>query len=332
MHTRIISRFNFALTVCVALSTPASAASTEFAAFGDMPYSDDQIAVVKEIGAKLRDLGVPFVIHYGDAKSGGDSCDDATLTGRKDLLYGLMPGRVFYTPGDNEWTDCDRDAAGGFDETERLAKVREIFFSDGLPAEPEWHIARQGPDYPENARWEYGELVFATVHIVGTDNGRRHIDKSDRKKALDDVDKRDKADLAWLDAAFEAAKATDAEGVVVAMQADPFGDVDGKDPPDVECTHDVRVKCNPYLGFVRHLRARAAAFGKPVLLIHGSTSEYCLDRRFGGAGAPKLWRLNGPGDFAVLDAAVVDFDAAGVEPFSVRGLLDTRSPLPCMPQ
>ena len=48
----------------------------------------------------------------------------------------------------------------------------------------------------------------------------------------------------------------------------------------------------------------AAELGKPVLVAHGDTGRFCVDREFGGRRAPNLWRLNNGGDY-VMDAAIV---------------------------
>ena len=34
-----------------------------------------------------------------------------------------------FTPGDNDWTDCDRPSNGGFNSLERLDHERQLFFS-----------------------------------------------------------------------------------------------------------------------------------------------------------------------------------------------------------
>ena len=34
-----------------------------------------------------------------------------------------------FTPGDNDWTDCDRPSNGGFNSLERLDHERQVFFS-----------------------------------------------------------------------------------------------------------------------------------------------------------------------------------------------------------
>ncbi len=297
----------------------------EFVVLGDIPYGEDQVRGLEFIGRQINDEGFPFVIHYGDLKAGDALCDDGLLASRRDLLFQLVEGGLFYTPGDNDLTDCDREKAGEFDELKRLDEVRSLFFfsedvSKDLPANPEWQVARQIPKYPENARWTYGNLQFVTLHIVGSDNGRHEITKTDpATKALDAVDERDEANLIWLDAAFDNARQQGRDGLVVVIQADP-ADIEYREHRSRACTPAERVVCNPYLPFLRRLTERADRFDKPVLLVHGSTSNYCLDEGFGGWAAPKLWRLNGPGDFVVIDAAVVRFDLQDRRPFRVRGL------------
>ena len=313
----------FGLSLLVAGGSLAE--PVEFVVLGDMPYGEEQVGSLKFIGKKIRKAGFPFVIHYGDLKAGNAPCDDPLLTDRRDRLFQLVEGGLFYTPGDNDWTDCDRAKAGGFDELERLGKIRSLFFSQGLPSKPEWRIARQGPDYPENARWAFGNLQFVTLHIVGSDNGRHEIKETDpTEKALDAVDARDRANLTWLDAAFDHARQRDLDGMIVVIHADP-GEIEHRKHRNRPCTQAERTACNPYLPFLRQLTEQADRFDKPVLLVHGSTNNFCLDEGFGGWEAVKLWRLNGPGDFVVIDAAVVRFDPRDQRPFQVRGLLTQDS-------
>ena len=312
------------------LSSAPSLAETSFVVLGDMPYGRDQIHSLRFIGSKLQDPKFPFIIHYGDVKAGGKVgemtseqawCSDSVLAERKDVIYGLKPGAVFYTPGDNDWTDCDRPEAGGFDETQRLTKLREIFFAEpDLPSNDAWAIARQGPDYPENARWQHDGIQFVTLHVVGTDNGRREIMNSDVDKALAAVARRDQANLEWLKAAFDEANRTDAQAWIVVLHGDPF-DITDRTHRSRACDAAEPVDCNPYLALLQRLTSLADAFDRPVLLVHGSTNQFCIDRGFGGWRAPKLWRLNGPGDFVTVDAAIVQVDPAASLPFGVHGLL-----------
>ena len=310
--------------------TTTAAERFEFVVLGDIPYGEDQVQSLAFIGSRIRGE-YPFVIHYGDLKAGNGACSDGELQARHAQLTGLIPGGLFYTPGDNDWTDCDRPSTGDVrDELERLAFLRQLFFSEPPSSASPWSVSRQRPAYPENARWAAGGLIFATVHVVGSDNGRAEILESDVATALDAVDARDRANLDWLDQAFDAAASSAALGLVVAMQADPYEIGDPK-AREVACSPEERTRCNPYLGLLTRLTERAAALDKPVLLVHGSTTSYCMDRGFGGWRAPRLWRLNGPGDFVAIDAAVVTFDPDAREPFAARGVLTGDPPVDCAP-
>ncbi len=298
-------------------------AETEFLAFGDIPYSNsDQYAVVEEIGRQARAAGLPFAVNYGDIKGGGERCGNALLARRVALMASVIPGKVIATPGDNDWTDCDRNSAGGYDELERLDYLLDLLH-EAAPDEGALGITRQVPAYWENARWQQGETLFTTLHVVGTDNGRQQIDKSDRDAALDRVSARDAANLVWLEQSFVEARKSGAEALVFVTHHDPtsFKYSDDEERKEKHCTFERRRKCNPYKLLVDRMKALTAAIGVPVLWVHGSTGPVCLDKGFGGSDAPGLWRLNGPGDFAVLDAAVVTVNPSAQIPFRARLLL-----------
>ena len=339
------------LAAAVAVN-PATAAEVRFVVLGDLPYPDGNVGENSQqsvVNNKIRDaIGTrdpapSFVIHYGDFKGGSEPCSDKLFRERRSEIKALLAGRVFYTPGDNDWTDCDRGPAvdGKRWELDWLDFVRKEFFTGSDAIRVTLPHERQ-ESYPENARWTLDDVVFATLHLVGTDNGRNKIkiDGQDapealETKALDRVDARDAANLAWLYAAFVEAVTTKAKAVVVTVHAD-VTDVKKK-RRGKRCTPSRRKKCDAYVHFLDHLRELAKDFGKPVLLVHGSTDDYCLDRGFGNHIAPRLWGLNGPGDYwidrdegtsgGVLDAAEVVFDPNNEDrPFTVETLLEGRKP------
>ncbi len=337
------------LAVALGLLGQATLASAEssFVVLGDMPYDEaGQTDSIRYMGSLLRQQNTDLVIHYGDLKGGGERCDDDLLEVRREIILGLVPGRVVFTPGDNDWTDCDRKSNGGYNELERLDRLRELFFTGPTPGGPDWQLVRQMPGYPENGRWQKDELQFVTLHVVGTSNGRRNIDlgkaerdqlsKKEAKEAEDKLKQeareranaRDLANVQWLSEAFAAAE--DAKGLVVVMHTDPT-DLDKKDRDHahIACGGDVLKNCNPYKAIIDSLRLQAAEFERPVLLVHGSTKAYCLDKSYGKGVAPQLWRLNGPGDFVVIDAAVVTFDPTSSQPFEVTGLLSEHGVPAC---
>lgn len=301
-----------------------------FAAYGDMPYMvklpdgrNDEQVLIEDIAPKMRQRNdIPFVIHVGDLGRPEHSCYDSWLEKTQKFWKEEIVKPVFFTPGDNDWTDCDRkNLKVRKSELERLDAIRKILFSQPKIVPAEWRYQQQNT-LPENATWWYKGVRFVTQHIVGTNNGRTEILIDDPQKANKLVDIRDKENAKWLKDAFEMAKNDDTLAVVVANQLDPF-EPDGS-------TSDVFSRClnnNAYKGFCEQLQSLASELDKPVLLMHGDSHPYCLDQPFPVDKTPKLWRLNVPGDFKVIDAAFVSFDANNSKkPFKVTGILSGTEP------
>ena len=316
------------LCLGVLLPTHAQAQSFRFVAVGDMPYSpQERQALDGEIRDAIATSQVPFVVHYGDFKGGGETCSESLFTARRDQIYGLLPGRVFYTPGDNDWTDCDRPfLKEPASELTQLDLMRRLFFDQPLDLPESWAYARQ-PNFPENARWQQNNVVFTTLHVLGTNNGRQEILLDDPELALSLVEARDQANRVWLQEAFDAAK--EAQALVVTVQAD-VTNPDGSGA----CTAYHRMNCDAFSNFRDQLMRLAANFreqgqpAKPVLLVHGDTFPFCLDNNFGGEMAPNLWRLNAWGDFqSPPDATEITVQPSVMdEPFAVKTLLGQTVP------
>src|ERR687887_109848 len=97
--------------------------------WGDLPYSATQEAALPSLIADLNDAQLAFTVHDGDLKAGsGSPCDDALYV-RAQGWFGSLEGAAMFTPGDNDWTDCDRASNGGFSSRERLDHERQVFFS-----------------------------------------------------------------------------------------------------------------------------------------------------------------------------------------------------------
>jgi hypothetical protein len=310
-------------------SLPAWATAPDalrFIALGDTPYSEEESRVLRDqLAPAIRAAAPAFLVHYGDFKNGKTNCSKALLTGQRDQIYGLLPGRVLYTPGDNEWTDCDRSILS-YPEPElgKLDLIRKLFFSPapGLPVS--WRATRQA-NFPENARWSMGGIMFVTLHWVGTNNGRKEIQRDDTDLALAMVDAREQANRVWLDTAFQHALAEDSQALVLITHADVTHNMDER-----PCTLQERSNCDAFADFRQQLRQRAHGFSssKPVLLIHGDTHPYCWDKQFGGPTAPNLWRLNAWGDFQKpADATEITVRPGNpAEPFSARTLVNRIQP------
>lgn len=251
------------------------------AVIGDTPYGAAQEALFPTlVGSINADPTVDLVLHLGDVKAGSTLCSDAYF-GFVSGLFATFADPLVYTPGDNEWTDCHRANNGGYLPTERLAKLREVFFPRpgvtlGQRAMRVQSQARQG--FPENQLWERSDVVFSAVHVVGSNNdlapwgtletGNTALREAEHASRL-------QADLAWLDRTFRLADEEDAKAVVLAMQADmwdAFSVANG-------------LPLNGFDPIVQRIADRAAAFGKPVLILQGDSHGFLVDQPLAG-GSP----------------------------------------------
>lgn len=313
------SRPAVAAMIAALLTLPVQA--VEFIALGDLPYSDEQAVTLSDrIAPAIRAANVPFVVHYGDFKSGGAPCTDEILTAGRDEIRAIHDAPIFFTPGDNDWTDCDRAATGGpSSELGRLDRLRRVFFDDALATPADWNVRRQAL-YPEHAIWTVDDVVFATTHVVGTNNGRDEILEDDIDNALAHVEAREQAVRAWLtDAAIATLRA---KALVVVGHADvttPFG--------AGSCDASNRMRCDAFADFRALLKRAAEIHGKPMLYVHGDTSPFCVEASFNGAG--NLWRLNGPGDYTVIDAVKVRVTPEADVPFLFESVVAKTAPASC---
>src|SRR6266404_6098821 len=105
--------------------------------WGDLPYSDVQAQTgVPNLIADMNSQDLAFTAHDGDLKAGNGISGSTTPTTCADPLYlqalgyfNSLKAPAIFTPGDNDWTDCDRASNGGFSSLERLDHERLVFFS-----------------------------------------------------------------------------------------------------------------------------------------------------------------------------------------------------------
>lgn len=313
------------------LVQPAVAGSAvAFVALGDIPYlvkqkdgrTDDDV-LKDDIAPLIRQRqDIPFVIHYGDIGREKDACADVWLERTRQFWATELVKPVFYTPGDNEWADCDREKVPHpTEKLERLEAVRKTLVQREKTILPEWRHESQ-PGQVENETWWRQGVRYATVHVVGSHNGRSPVRIGDPARAVASADARDAFNRLWLTRVFRQAKEADTQALVLAFQFDPFE----PKQPDGAATLANCLADPDYHDFCRHLQSLAGLLDKPVLLVHGDSSAICLDQPFPQDEAPKVWRLNGPGDFKEIDAALVSIDAENsAAPFAVQGLLSGQA-------
>lgn len=276
-----------------AASSPA-AQPLRFVALGDMPYQPDMIAgpAYRQLISLINDARPAFSVHVGDFKDGYSPCTDLTYASQA-AYFQRFEGALVYTPGDNDWLDCQRR---GEDPLQRLQALRQRFFAgpQSLGQRP-IDLQRQSDlmppfaAYRENQRWQQAGVLFATFHTVGPNNGSEAALPAVRLEAQ----VREAANAAWIRSAFALAQAQGAHALVLATQADALVPGD-PERPSARTIHPAFAT-----SFGQTLLPLAAAAPFPVLLIHGDSHHYKTDQPFNDAqGRPirNLWRLQVFGD------------------------------------
>ncbi|WP_376097348.1 hypothetical protein ACE7GA_06550 [Roseomonas sp. CCTCC AB2023176] len=257
------------LPLLLLLAWPAMAQRFEFVALGDMPYNvpADHPRYDRLID-RINAVNPVFSIHVGDTKAGSTPCTDEMILRSKEH-FDRFAGAVVYTVGDNEWTDCHRRPAGGFDPLERLAFVRRIHFAEArslgqrpIAVERQADLMPAHATYVENARWLHNGVRFVSVHIVGSNNNFEP-----RAGAPEEFMARNAANLAWIAEGFAQAEREGALGLVFAFQADMWQERTPRD--DLS---------SGFADTVRALTEGAVRFGRPVLMIHGDSHVLTIDQ------------------------------------------------------
>jgi len=245
-----------------------------FAVIGDIPYGDAQIATfpkaIKQINA---DPAVRLVDHLGDIKSGSSLCSDSYFAQIR-AQFDTFVDPLVYTVGDNEWTDCHRVNNGAYNPLERLAKVRSVFFPRsgytlGRHSARVTSQASQG--FPENVRYTRGDVGFAALHIVGSNNGLSpwtdNIDPTEQQSA--EVRTRTAAVIKSIRDTFKQARDKHHRSVVLLTQADMF---------DPTVPNPAFADYSAFQPIVKTIAHESAAFRGPVYLFNGDSHVYNSDK------------------------------------------------------
>jgi hypothetical protein len=261
--------------IVVAGRTPTNDKTFQYAVglWGDLPYS-----------AVQADPGVPNLIadeqpearvqrprrrseswQRADRQPGVGERDDALDSTAVGWLSSLDAPAMF-TPGGNDWTDCDRPSNGGSNSLERLDHERQVFFSTSSSLGR--HTLRQevqtdptclgyvsgpatGPTVTkptacvENRRWTLKGVTYVTLNVQGSCNN------------LCDT------------------------AVMIISQADPG--FDQSDPTRAPLRHPktlAQTDSQPdgFQSFLIAVRNETIAFGKPVAYVHGDSHYFRIDK------------------------------------------------------
>ena len=253
-----------------------------FALIGDLGYLPEQEPYLTNLLKELNQTPLAFVVHVGDLGSPRfGSCTNELWAHRLEQFQASVHP-FLYTPGDNDWTDChEKEGAKGYEPLERLARLRSVFFSnDQSLGQRTIPLTRQSQTsdpvltkYRENARWTYGGVTFMTVHVVGSNNGLGRTPEGDAEYA-----ERNTANLAWLRQGFAQARANQSRAIMIMQQANIFPSF----PPfPVKPGVPIDEQTTGVKDFRDLLEQETIAFGKPVVLVHGDSHFFRVDKPLG---------------------------------------------------
>lgn len=286
IHTQRVGAILRASLLTMALGTAplgSAAAAFNFVALGDTAYNGERdYPAYETLIDQINARDPAFSIHVGDIWGAGN-CSDAHFE-RIDGFFARYTHPLVYTPGDNEWTDCDIAAMGGFDPNERLDHIRRLWFSEAKSlGAPAMDVVRQADVSAAHARF-VENLRF----------------------------ERDAANSAWLADSFRRAIDGDYAAVVVALHAEMFESKGNMFSPFAETIRQLR------LGAARFEKPVLLINGDS----HGFVLDRPLYEARGESGTPanaNLWRLEVFGA-PEIGAVEVSVDPADPTVFSFKAL------------
>jgi len=184
-----------ALVTITARSQPSVDEAFSFSVIADAPYDADEILQLDQhFYDHDRYSPSDLLVHLGDIKSGGGSCDESYYQVMADSLR-MLSVPAFIVPGDNEWIDCsDPDQAWAYWEQHLLGIEADFCGTPPLDSQ----AVR-----PENFAFLHKGVLFVGISLP---NGA-HSELV-------------QADIDWIDVQF-ADKGSQARAAVVFGHSEP---------------------------------------------------------------------------------------------------------------
>lgn len=222
------------------------------------------------------DAGDPAFVVVNGVKSATEPCSDTLYSARREVLTQAQAD-VIVSLAASDWIGCRSKSASI--AIERLNRVRDLFFSDEFSfGASKITLLRQSVtpkfrSYMENARWEFGNILFATINLPAANNhfvqdGGRNSEFEDRLIANKD----------WLQRLFALATQRKMAGIVLFADGNPLAQP-GQRPFLLRGQRD---------GFAetrQRITTLAGRFRGKVLLVHGGHPHNTSNKSI-------VWRRN----------------------------------------
>jgi hypothetical protein len=272
-----------ALASSAAHAAPPKSRGFQFGVIGHALQASQDEAALKRAIAEAAQANPAFIVATG-IKAGSEPCSDRLYAQRRALLDESAQPMIVSLAG-SDWSGC-LNSAGRSNAIERLNRLRELFYGDG-----ESLGARRIPltrlsstakfrSYAENAHWEYGKVLFATVNLPANNNHYRP--EAGRNSEYED---RLVANRAWLHRLFTLATRQKMQGLVLFSD----GDVGLQADEGFSLLPSFQSRQDGFAEPRRQIKAMAEKFKGKVLLIDAQNSAAAATT----GGEPAIqWRGN----------------------------------------
>jgi len=190
----------------------------QFGVIGHAFKADADEALLKRAISEVSQEKPVFIVATG-IKSASEPCSDKLYAQRKEVLDESQRP-IIVSPAGSDWTAC-RNSAGRSNAIERLNRIREVFYPNNLSLgiEPltltRLSATAKFRSYAENAYWEHGPVLFATLNLPAKNN--HFLLEAGRNSEFED---RLVANRAWLQRLFAMAQRRGVEGIVLFSDGD----------------------------------------------------------------------------------------------------------------
>lgn len=301
-------RLALALAALLALCAPAQAAQPahaaqaappqgkrdgaakpfQFGVIGHAFSSSADEALLKRAIAEVNQGKPVFVVATG-IKAGTEPCSDTLYSQRRDMLDESARPLIVSLAG-SDWSEC-RNALGRSNAIERLNRIREVFFPDGQSlgarklALTRLSNTAKFRSYAENAYWQHGGVLFATLNLPARNN--RFLPEAGRNSEYED---RLVANRAWLHRLFALAQRSRLDGVVLFSD----GDVGVHEEEGFSLLGGFMAKRDGFAQIRKQVRALAGKYPGQVLLVdaQGGKPHADADSKLPPADTAIVWHGN----------------------------------------
>eukprot|EP01026_Neomeris_dumetosa_P051781 TRINITY_DN4561_c0_g1_i12.p1 TRINITY_DN4561_c0_g1~~TRINITY_DN4561_c0_g1_i12.p1 ORF type:complete len:961 (-),score=121.76 TRINITY_DN4561_c0_g1_i12:1398-4280(-) len=264
------------------------------AVFGGLPNSRP-LSTWNNLLTDISQAHVNFVVNLGDIKSPEMNCSDEYFQFILDAFNNVQHPLV-YVPGDEEWAKCNSESAGAWNPHERLDFLRALFFDEPtmsrgkypMPVTPQSKTVPEDiieeimagdieVGLPENVYWIKNNIVFATLHLVGSNNNLMKSDYDTQEvyeERLLEFKHRNTANLQFIDHVFDVANSEDAPGLVIFFNGNPFNQTSAQ-----MNVSNIQIQTG-FQDIMNLLRNETIEFGNPVVIVHSDNHQFLLDKPF----------------------------------------------------